>query len=213
MSDSSNDRSPKPPRTLFSLGRPGAKKPGDTAIAADSPSGGGDEEYELLCGACAAPLIGDAAFCGSCGTPVAFEDGDEVPGQAAEPVVAGAEPEPDPEPVAAAPFVPEPEPEPEAFVPEVEPAVESIPEQMAPAAVLYHDPSQPEPLPPSPEGSWGISEPTYGGSDTDFGDSVPTDEPLSVDAEQESIGHDIPDADQEFAVRFPTGLLTSLLIC
>ena len=50
----------QPPRTLFSLGRPGSKKEnGDGAVLAD--------EVVSCCPACGAALVPGAAFCGECG--------------------------------------------------------------------------------------------------------------------------------------------------
>lgn len=83
MSGDGNDRGGvKAPRTLFSLGRPGAKRPreggeGTTAVETDDVAV--DEvpeemEIQYACGACGALLPSGAGFCGECGTPVAMDD-------------------------------------------------------------------------------------------------------------------------------------------
>ncbi|MFN8039002.1 MAG: hypothetical protein U0Q07_07295 [Acidimicrobiales bacterium] len=77
--DSSDGKGVKPPRTLFSLGRPGAKvERGGAAVAVDPPADVAtevaDEEIQYACGACGALLPTGAAFCGECGTPVATDD-------------------------------------------------------------------------------------------------------------------------------------------
>ncbi|MEZ5141195.1 MAG: hypothetical protein R2726_01565 [Acidimicrobiales bacterium] len=70
----------KPPRTLFSLGRPGAKERGGAAVVDESrvealdTDTGDDEEIQYACGACGALLPTGAAFCGECGTPVATDE-------------------------------------------------------------------------------------------------------------------------------------------
>ncbi len=250
MSDATNDRGAKPPRTLFSLGRPAAKKDtpaappvderatdaleSDADTANTESATGADvetpavafEESGFLCGACDAPLPVGAVFCAECGTPVAALDDDAVgaaDADAVEPAGAGAEVvdvadhappveasgaevsaaseppaapfEPVEEPAAAAfepveeppaaPFEPAEPAEHGAFVPVEEPAAAAAfapveePGAMeavagAPAAILYADPSQAEPLPPEPEGSWGIAEPATGTSDGTYlyGDSA-----------------------------------------
>lgn len=84
-----NDRGGvKAPRTLFSLGRPGVKRPSegsDTTATVDTADTGLDEpvdemEIQYACGACAALLPSGAAFCGECGTPVAMDDEDAADG-------------------------------------------------------------------------------------------------------------------------------------
>jgi len=104
MSDGTNDRGPKPPRTLFSLGRPGAKPAEEpVAVVEDAPAAdltdtvdaagtvdptevqaapdevaiadASDDTFSgYLCGACEAPLPIGAVFCAECGTPVAGID-------------------------------------------------------------------------------------------------------------------------------------------
>src|SRR4051812_16912472 len=77
MADSTYDRGSKPPRTMFSLGRPGSRKhdgepegaPVDEAVDEVDSSLLVDSGY--LCGACDAPLPVGAAYCGQCATPVA----------------------------------------------------------------------------------------------------------------------------------------------
>ncbi len=84
--DGTTDRGAKPPRTLFSLGRPGPKgattePPIDPSIDPGEPVAGDLDDavasagaVELACGACGETLIPGAAFCGECGTPVALDD-------------------------------------------------------------------------------------------------------------------------------------------
>ncbi|MBI2704913.1 MAG: hypothetical protein HYX32_06445 [Actinobacteria bacterium] len=85
MSAEGNDRGGvKAPRTLFSLGRPGAKPPregGESTAMVESDGVAIDDvpdamEIQYACGACGALLPSGASFCGECGTPVAM-DGDE----------------------------------------------------------------------------------------------------------------------------------------
>ncbi len=85
MTGEGNDRGGvKAPRTLFSLGRPGTKRPRDGAestatVDEEITIDEAVEEMEIqyACGACGALLPSGASFCGECGTPVAIED-DEV---------------------------------------------------------------------------------------------------------------------------------------
>jgi hypothetical protein len=251
MSDGTNDRGAKPPRTLFSLGRPGAKAAeepaggaggsGDTTEVADvadvaeaggaDVAAGTDETFSgYLCGACEAPLPIGAVFCAECGTPVAsLDDVEEADGVAdadagvMAPADAGdanaelADEAPmmmsaDVETPAATgdtshdaamagaagvaagavaadlgdggsiadEFVEEPafydsEPVLDLTSPAIEHEAAGASVETAagtdtpqPAAVLYADPSQAEPLPAKPEGTWGISEPGFGSSEGDF---------------------------------------------
>src|SRR5689334_7428505 len=71
----------KAPRTLFSLGRPGAKRPRDNGEATATVEEevtvddvGEEMEIQYACGACGALLPSGAGFCGECGTPVAMDD-------------------------------------------------------------------------------------------------------------------------------------------
>jgi len=79
----------KAPRTLFSLGRPSAKRPPEAGSAIDAADEGTLEEVDAevavdepeimyACGACSALLPSGAAFCGECGTPVAMDDDEPV---------------------------------------------------------------------------------------------------------------------------------------
>ena len=82
MSSDAADRGVKPPRTLFSLGRPGAKQDAGPGEPAEAPTDAAEEdEGELLfaCGACGAILPGGAAFCGECGTPIDTSAYDDYP--------------------------------------------------------------------------------------------------------------------------------------
>ena len=209
--DGTTDRGAKPPRTLFSLGRPGPKsatagtgteEPAAPADVAADTTPVADDATELGCGACGSTLVPGAAFCGECGTPVAQIDdepfdlveaapmGDlgatdfgehveELPLDDAPAVLyADADHEPTPvDDVGAAADTGDPDGGAAAVAP--------------PAAVLYADPSQAEPLPPAPSGSFAITEPTYGTSETDLGPA----EPGTAGAEPAaSADHSVTDA-------------------
>ena len=147
-------------------------------------------ESGFLCGACEAPLPVGAAFCGECGTPVADTADDWEPpspdrfvdGNTISPPVSHATLPPDTvSPGAgdqdgpAATDDADPDPAVGALGWTLGEADDEVTEQ--PAAVLYADPSQVEPLPPAPSGSWGITEPVMGTSA-----SAELDEPLVAEA-------------------------------
>lgn len=181
--DGTTNGGAKPPRTLFSLGRPGPKStttepPAEPPAepSAESTAAPVDEvpaedvTVELACGACGTTLIPGAAFCGECGTPVARLDDEslvlveEVPMGDLEDADFGAHVEELPADDAPAVLYADAE-----AVPLVEPTAEAGDDDgvgttvMAqPAAVLYADPTQAEPLPPTPSGSFEITEPVYG---------------------------------------------------
>ena len=170
--DGTTDRGAKPPRTLFSLGRPGPTSSPvadtDTDTAADAgivdPTATGavdtaptatdlDDTMELACGACGTTLVPGAAFCGECGTPVAqLDDGsadlvDEVPVDDLEDTHFGEYVEELPIDTAPAVLYADADPVsgtvgPTPGDPDPDPAA------APPAAVLYADPSQAEPHPP-----------------------------------------------------------------
>jgi hypothetical protein len=81
MANGTNDgRGVQPPRTLFSLGRPGSRAREEEVVAdtlIEEPVEAVDEEIQYACGACGALLPTGAAFCGECGTPVAIEGFEE----------------------------------------------------------------------------------------------------------------------------------------
>ncbi|MCX7621127.1 MAG: zinc ribbon domain-containing protein [Acidimicrobiales bacterium] len=78
MAHGTNDgRGIQPPRTLFSLGRPGSKTREEDVAADTLTEAAASEEIQYACGACGALLPTGAAFCGECGTPVAIEGVDD----------------------------------------------------------------------------------------------------------------------------------------
>jgi hypothetical protein len=107
MSADGNERGGvKAPRTLFSLGRPGAKATTsdegaerggaiDTAEAPEDHLAG--DEIQYACGACGALLPSGASFCGECGTPVALDDDFADDGMLDELADMDAEPAPESE--------------------------------------------------------------------------------------------------------------------
>ena len=175
MSDASNDRGgSKPPRTMFSLGRPGnrtqgagdntADAPAVDASTADAAVGQPTESTVLvesgyLCGNCEHPLPVGAAFCGECGTPVLGT----VPGPGEQSPLTDLEVPDDAAGVHDAPAMPDQSPSDAVTGPPIPPPdVEVRPPGFMPPAVLYTDPGvHLEPL-PAPTGSWGISSPTFG---------------------------------------------------
>src|SRR5690349_18659185 len=158
--DGTTDRGAKPPRTLFSLGRPGPK----SATAEASPDGAADggideaggietEVVELACGACGTTLLPHAAFCGECGTPgprledEPFDLVEERPLPALEAADFGEYVEELPIDDAPAVLYADAAPGTEAPVADA-PTDDSTGATVIaqPAAVLYADPSQAEPL-------------------------------------------------------------------
>lgn len=186
-SDGTSDgKGVKPPRTLFSLGRPGAKDTGEATIdqsrveAVDSDAAGG-EEMQYACGACGAILPTGAAFCGECGTPVAtdeyFEqdllaDDGAAPGGLLDEAFTADEALPATTEAAAVEATGASASE----APPSEPVAEDPAAGMAPpAAVLYSDPTVVEPLPAPPESGFQVSEPvvgTYGDTAAATGDET-----------------------------------------
>jgi hypothetical protein len=160
-------RAGPPPRSSEAITSPGRSTPTragyDTEAGGDDLVGDGADVRRLLCGV-QRPLIDGAAFCGSA-APVAVEGVDYVEDDAyleedaylAEPVGDDAATVEDVAHADEAAVVAEP------FSPAVDTGYDVG--GAAPAAVLYADPTQAEPLPPQPEGSWGIADPVFGGAD------------------------------------------------
>jgi hypothetical protein len=154
--EGTNDKDAKPPRTLFSLGREGSKKKRRAAAdhQADAGASVADEApqpvHAAFCAECGSPIVEQAGFCGECGAAAVLLDETVRGGVAADAL--------DPD--------------------ELE--LDELDQSDQPAAVLYGEDSQFEPLPRPPLSTFGLAEPVTGTVD---GVDDALDEPSADEAE------------------------------